>query len=360
MRNNIILLSLVTTLFAFTPVKDSQTMSKETKALKTILNKIPFKGFAFGHQDDTNYGKNWHFEEGRSDIKDVCGDYPGVIGFDLGNIELDSVRNLDGVPFDKIRKESVNQYMRGGIVTFSWHLANPVTGKNAWDLCDKAVASVLYNGKNHQLYRNWLEKVAKFINSIKTPNGKKVPILFRPYHENTGSWFWWGKKFCTPEEYKILWAMTENILKKNGVNNVLYVYSPSGGITETEYMERYPGDLLIDVLGIDIYQMEKNDTFVKDITKSFDYISRLGKVHHKPIALTETGFVCIPINNWWTNVLMPAISKYPIAYVLVWRNAWDRKDHFYAPFKGQSSAEDFVKFYESSKTFFAKDIKKMK
>lgn len=55
----------------------------------------------------------------------------------------------------------------------------------------------------------------------------KVPVLFRPWHEHTGSWFWWGEKLCTPEEYKALWHMTVDILRSDGVDNALYAYSPA-------------------------------------------------------------------------------------------------------------------------------------
>lgn len=51
-----------------------------------------------GHQDDPFYGTTWKWEYGRSDVKEVCGDYPAIMGFELGRLELDSTRNLDGVP----------------------------------------------------------------------------------------------------------------------------------------------------------------------------------------------------------------------------------------------------------------------
>ncbi|HOV72301.1 MAG TPA: beta-mannosidase, partial [Dysgonamonadaceae bacterium] len=81
-----------------------------------------------------------------------------------------------------------------------------------------------------------------------------------------------------------------------------------------------------------------------------------GKKRNKPIALTETGLEAIPIANWWTGVLLPIVDKYPISYVMVWRNARERENHYYAPYPGQKSAADFIKFYHYSKTFFCKDI----
>ena len=81
-----------------------------------------------------------------------------------------------------------------------------------------------------------------------------------------------------------------------------------------------------------------------------------GKKRNKPIALTETGLEAIPIANWWTEVLYPAIEEFPISYVLVWRNARELPNHYYAPFPGQKSANDFVKFYDKPKTLFIEDL----
>ena len=73
------------------------------------LRATPQKGIMFGHHDDTVYGIGWEFDEGGSDVQKVCGDYPAVISFDLGEIELGGDKSLDKVPFEKIRNEILNQ-----------------------------------------------------------------------------------------------------------------------------------------------------------------------------------------------------------------------------------------------------------
>jgi len=85
----------------------------------------------------------------------------------------------------------------------------------------------------------------------------------------------------------------------------------------------------------------------------------LGKEHNKPIAVTETGLEALPIADWWTEVLFPLVDKYPISYVLVWRNAREKPNHFYAPYLGQASAKNFVEFYNHPKTKFCSDIKNL-
>ena len=239
----------------------------------------------------------------------------------------------------------------------SWHLRNPLTCGDSWDVSDTTVVkSVLPGGNNHEKFTGWVSKVSAFINSLQTEDGVKVPVLFRPWHEHTGSWFWWGEKLCTPEEYKALWHMTVDILREDGVNNALYAYSPGSEPQDTvQYLKRYPGDELVDVIGFDTYQFDR-DSYIANLEKSLAIIDSIGKAHNKVIAITETGYEGVPDSKWWTGTLLPTIEKYPIAYVLVWRNARERVTHFYAPYPGQISADDFVGFYKHPKTLFAADV----
>lgn len=341
--------------------EETWTRTEETEKLLTNLKGTSAQGVMFGHHDDTVYGIGWEGEEGRSDVKSVCGDYPAVISFDLGEVELGGPRNLDKVAFDTLRKEIVKQYQRGGMVSLSWHARNPKTGGDAWDVSDTTVvASVLPGGENHEKFAAWLGHVADFMNSLKTPEGVKVPVLFRPWHEHTGSWFWWGQNLCSTEEYKALWRMTYDRLQEKGVTQLLYAYSPGSEPKDsTAYLERYPGDDIIDLIGVDIYQFDK-DNYVNDMKKSLDIMTQVSKAHDKVMAVTETGYEAIPDSLWWTETLLPIVEKYPVSYVLVWRNARERENHYYAPYPGQVSEKDFVKFYDSPRTLFSKDMNNIK
>lgn len=338
-----------------------KTLTPETQNLLKNLKVISEKGFMFGHQDDPLYGIGWEGDDGRSDVKSVVGDYPAVMGFDLGRIELGSEKNIDNVSFEKIRQEIIRQYQRGGMITMSWHVNNPLTDGDSWDVKSggNAVVSVLPGGQCHDKFLRWLQRAADFFNSLKTEDGTKIPIVFRPWHEHTGSWFWWGKDLCATEEYQQLWKMTVEFFREKGVNNLLYVYSPDIQGPGQIYMERYPGDEYVDILGLDSYHRD-NEAGIKSFQNSLNtilsFMTDEGKKRNKPIALTETGLEAIPIANWWTGVLLPIVDKYPISYVMVWRNARERENHYYAPYPGQKSAADFIKFYHSPKTLFCKDI----
>ena len=337
--------------------------------------------YMFGHHDDTVYGIGWKADcnadstvHQRSDVKSVCGDFPALLSFDLGHIELGDTLNLDGVPFSRIRQEILAHYDRGGMITLSWHLNNPLTGGTSWVEAspaggglEGAVAAVLKGGERHDLFLTWLDRVAAFLNSLETPYGIHVPVLFRPWHEHTGSWFWWGSNHCTPEQYKALWQLTVSRLKEKGVVNALYAYSPG---TEPDgddgkYLERYPGDDIIDLMGVDCYcsappQLSTEGSEIKAYTekldKNLEMVCRIAKEHDKAAALTETGFEGLRTPDWWTQALAPVLARHAVSYVLVWRNAHDSPSHFFAPYPGQQSASDFVSFYNLKPTLFLHDL----
>ena len=340
--------------------------TKETVNLYNNLKKLLNKGIMFGHQDDLAYGFDWKYEPGRSDIKDVTGDYPAVYGFELGHLEIDHPVNLDSVPFDKMKGFIQSAYSLGGVITLSWHLRNPLTGKTAWDPAAGTVASILPGGEKNELYKNWLDKVAAFLLDLKGEHGEYIPIIFRPFHELNGSWFWWGKNHCTPEELKQLYHFTESYLRDTkNVHNLLYAFNTDRFSSKEEYLERYPGDEWVDVIGFDIYQRGKgdkaNEQFVLDIDKMLSTLETIASKKNKIPALTEFGFGTVPDSTWWTNVFWKGIRSHKISYALAWRNAGYKGGNsyeFYVPYKGHASADDFKKFFKEEKTLFQKDVTK--
>lgn len=345
--------------------KDATT---ETKALYQNLYALKEKGYLFGHQDDLAYGVNWRYEKDRSDVKDVCGDYPGIYGWDLGGLEKGAGdKNIDGVPFKKMRQYIKDGYKRGGVITLSWHFDNPLTGGNAWDTTKGTVTSILPGGANHQLFKEWLDKAADFMLSLKGDNKELIPVLFRPYHELTGYWFWWCKNNCTPQQFKILWRFTFYYLTQvKKCHNLVFIYNTSGDFkTREEFLEYYPGDDMADMISFDTYQYNdpaKDDWFVKNTDKLLTILDSAAAETGKLTAIAETGYEAIPYAAWWTDVLQKIVNSHKISYVLVWRNhgynEWSKKMHYYAPHKGHASANDFIQFYNDEKTLFEKEAAK--
>lgn len=343
------------------------SLTPQTQSLLLYLRAVPEKGILFGHHESTVYGVGWKAgsaasdESSRSDVKSVCGDYPAVIGWDIGRIEHGRDNNINGVPFEILRREIIAHYQRGGVNMICWHVDNPLTGGDSWDVKDqKVVESILPGGAQHQKFLGWLDKAADFMNSLRAPDSTKIPIIFRPWHEHTGSWFWWGQDICTTGQFKALWLLTCEHLREKGCDQLLYAYSPSNDIGRaTElYMERYPGDDYVDILGYDCYQYTKGNNregYMERMNKMLTCLTALGEKHQKPIACTETGFEAIPSEDWWTGVLQPCTQNHPAAFVVMWRNAHTR--HHYAPYPESLSAKDFLLYYKNPKTLFRSDLK---
>jgi len=341
--------------------------TKETMNLFSNLKKIESKGYMFGHQDDLAYGVNWKYQNGRSDVREAGGDYPAVYGWELGNIEIDLPNNIDGVPFSKMRQYIKEGYDRGGVITISWHTRSPFGfEKGAWDTTHGSVASILPGGINNGLYKTWLNKVANFLTSLKGKNSEQIPVLFRPFHELTGNWFWWCKNACTEDEFKTLWKYTVYYLKDiKQLHNLIYVYNVADFNSEEAFLQRYPGDDVVDMLSFDSYQSndpETDKTFSDNLKKRLSVLEKIAAEKNKLASIGETGYEGIPHPAWWTEVLYDAIGNSKISYVLVWRNHGYhnsmKKMHYYAPFKGQVSEKDFKKFAGFDNTLFESDVRK--
>lgn len=249
-------------LSVLTSCADTTGYADTTPADKLVMRlemQVEADRIMYGHQDDLMYGHSWKLEDDapkivKSDVYDVCGSYPAVFGMDLGGIELGWTHNLDRNDFDNMRAAAVSHHERGGVVTFSWHPRNPLTGGDSWDVSSKeVVASILPGGEKHEYFMGWLSNAADFLGSLKTADGEAVPVIWRPWHEHTGSWFWWGQDLCTTEQYKALWQMTYDYMEKErGLDNLVWAYSPgAGGLTPEIFAERYPGDEIVDMLGFD-------------------------------------------------------------------------------------------------------------
>lgn len=356
---------------ACTGQKQAETEKTVAQQLLERLDTLQQHGIMFGHQDDPMYGLTWEYDKDSSDVKNVCGDYPAIMGFDLGGIEMGDAKNLDSVPFTRMTEEIKNHYRRGGIITVSWHPRNPVTtiegggwaGQKfpegtAWDVTDSAVVKkILPDGEYHERFATWMQRVSDFLATLTDDEGQKIPVIFRPWHENSGSWFWWGEKLCTAEEYKALWNMLQDKLNADGFDNLVWSYSPGmqPNLTAERLLERYPGDDRVDMIGLDGYQWapEGKDMFMEQCKQNLTVLCETAKEHGKIPALTECGLKNLTDPTWWTSTLLPAVEEYPISYLLVWRNY---KAEWFGPSTSKPDAPYFVEFYNSPKILFAKDI----
>lgn len=332
--------------------------TQETKDFYGKLFKSIEKGTMIGHQDALAYGHGWYGEPDRSDVKDVVGQHPVIVGWELGDLELGNQHNLDKVYFDDMRRFVQQTHKRGGFSMFSWHGNNIATGGNSWDCQqDTIVRSILPGGIHHQEYLTWLDRLADFFLSLKDDAGQCIPVVFRPYHEHTGSWFWWGAKQCSPEEYKALWRMTIRHLRDiRHVHHILYSYSTAEIRDEAHFLERYPGDDLVDILAFDAYVPNKGEPkdverYVETMHVNLDVVTEYAHKSGKIASIGETGYEGVKDPTFFTRIVYPLLEDRKVAWVLFWRNAYeeDKPHHHYLPFKGHPAARDFRRFFNKKK-----------
>ena len=348
--------------FLFAQIDPKAT--KETKALYHYLDKIAKTNILFGHQDATAYGHGWYGDTNRSDVKSVTGSHPAVIGTDFSGL---SGRPQDAIDktIKALQKNITDTYNRGGITTVAWHFSNPASkGGFYWkdSVSAPAISLIKIGGSHHQQYKEILKTIADLAHSVKGKDGTLAPMLFRPYHEFDGDWFWWGKSHCSKEDFIDVWRFTVSYLRDSlAVHNFIYVFSPDNKFrSEADYLDRYPGNDFVDMVGTDNYgDFGRDGKYnIESGIKKLKIVSDFAKKNNKLAAFTETGLESIPNTTWWTETLLKSLKNndLQLCYVLVWRNDARSKTHFYAPYPEQESVADFKKFYDDPFTLFENDL----
>ncbi len=338
----------------------------ETKALYSNLWKIQSEGFMFGHHDDLLYGRDWTQEQDRSDVKDVCGDYPAVYSIDFAEI-MDDRHSTSTLNAD--RKRTIQEARRRGeIITACAHINNPLTGGDAWDNSDNTVVQKILDADSdvNTTYKSWLDRLAVFLLELTDDQGDLIPIIFRPYHEHTQTWSWWGRSCTTQNEFINLWRFTvDYLIKEKEVHNLIFAISPqldAAGAKEN-ILFRWPGDEYVDFIGMDSYHGTNTNALLTNARN----LSDLSIEKKKPCGITETGIEgvrkgSVEYTDYWTKEILTPIAGKKISMVVMWRNKYDPGHdghHFYGPWTGHSSSADFVKFYQSNFTIFSGDLPDM-
>lgn len=340
----------------------------ETKALYANLWDIAANGFMFGHHDDLWYGRYWYNEPGKSDTKAVCGDYPAVFSVDMGAIMDNRYNDKENAIR---RRVIIEAYDRGEVITMCCHLNNPHTGGDSWDNKSKEVVkSILKEGHaTRTKYLQWLDRCADFANNLKGSDGKLIPIIFRPYHEHTNGWSWWGSDCTTEDEFIRFWRFTVEYLRDvKGVHNFIYAISPQldkdyGNGTKERITFRWPGDEYVDFIGMDCYDYGWTSAFRKNI----ETMSDIALEKNKPCGVTESGCEGFrdkaKYKSYWTDHILNSALNQRISMIVMWRNKYvgtnESDDHYFSIYPGHWLEDNFREMYESPKTFFSKDLPDM-
>ncbi len=184
---------------------------------------------------------------------ELTGKWPAVLGLELMFIiENPAYRDF----FMKRAKEHA---ARGGLVTLTWHARNPleVCPRGEYYKCSQkpmtgaALARLLDpSTREHALWAEDADAIAEVLKELETAG---VAVLFRPYHEMNGGWFWWGQK----ERYADLWrALHERLTQEHGLRQLAWVWSSDK--ESVDVARYYPGDEVVDFVGADLYFRDKN------------------------------------------------------------------------------------------------------
>lgn len=331
------------------------------KTLRQLQKAAQQKRPYFGHHDALMYGQEWFLNENdttyeKSDVYSVCGQYPYILSMDLGRLEKGSNKNLDNCPFRQMIGAAKAHYRRGGIITISWHMDNPVTDSTAWDCtAGNVVRRILKEQAFKEKYLLWLEKGASFLNQLVDDKGNSIPVLFRPFHECNMTGFWWSGNSCSDEEYLELWKLTFDFLvNKKKLYQLLWVYSPHDIKSTEELGARYPGDEYVDIIGYERYQLGAltykmgAERYANGVSKGIDTTIKFAKPRKKVVAFTETGFPGVPYDKWWTEALGKAIKGKEISYITLWRNGLS-KSYYFGPCPKSKSVPNFKTFLKTSR-----------
>lgn len=326
----------------------------ETKALYANLWCIGLNGVMFGHHDYPSYGIGWRGDKDRSDVKDIVGSHPAVYSLDMAGINDTKIRHIQ------------EAYKRGGVCMLVWHQNNPLTegpGKKypvgtAWDNT-KVVDQILKEGSPMNLkYKARLDGVAEAFRKMVDEKGRPIPVIFRPLHEHTQTWNWWGSSATTGEEFIAFWRFIVSYLRDTqGIHNVIYAISPQMDAvyedTEGRLLFRWPGDEWVDFIGMDCYHGRNTRAFESNVKA----LVGVRELKHKPVGVTETGLENNHKADYWTQDVLRVLRGEPCAMVVAWRN--DNPRHAYGPYPSDVSAEDFKRFDADEWTLLERDLPDM-
>jgi mannan endo-1,4-beta-mannosidase len=343
--------------------------TRETRALFQYMLDLQGQGVMFGHEHTLTDGFTFDtFTEETSDVEATVGDYPAVFGWDtliLNGFQKPGVyggtveQNIEALSWAFEKSDA-----RGGINVLSAHLYNFVTGGDFWDTAGRVVSQILPGGAKHADFNEFLDRIAAAVKGAKRSDGTLIPVVFRPFHENTGGWFWWGAGHCTSAEFIEIFRYTVEYLRDTKkVRNLLYSYSPNSsfGGDPANYMKTYPGDEFVDVLGYDAYDNSAGSAeWLASTMKDLAMVVAIAEERGKVPAFTEFGESGDEGRDltWFTD-LLAAVKADPqarkITHMLTWAN-FGGNNRAYVPFPGHAMEPDFVDFHADPYSLFTSDL----
>ena len=249
---------------------------EETTRLYQFLCSLNGKGILSGQQEcpqDKTNGDELSY------IKKVSGHLPAVLGLDYINND-----------FEGVNKRAIAWYKQGGIVSICWHWGIPPYGVGYPSSQQSVDLEELLN-PDTALHRGFLDNMDVVANALKELCEAGIPVLWRPFHEFDGAWFWWGKG--GPEAFKSLWRiMYDRFTNLHKLNNLIWVLGYSGQQNDGWY----PGDDVVDCIGADAYTDGIHEEMYNWVLTQTD--KKMPVCHHENGPIPEPGLLEAKNVNW--------------------------------------------------------------
>jgi mannan endo-1,4-beta-mannosidase len=240
-------------------------------------------------------------------IHEITGKLPALCGFELlaysPNIDksaIDDAHCLDEINAneDTLRK-AFEWAEKRGLITFTWHWFSPLYGVNkSFYSCNTdfdARKAIIAGTPEHAALLSDMDKIAGLLAEFRDRN---VPVLWRPFHEADGDWFWWGKH--SADTVKKLWCiMFDRYVNVHKLNNLIWVWN-------TPVREYYPGDEFCDIISRDMYPEEHVHT---DLADEYSELMKITD-SHKLAAIGEIGSI--------PGIEMLSKTRIPWLWFMMW------------------------------------------
>ena len=249
---------------------DLEDIEQKTQAVKDYLQSIYGKYTLSGQVFGTSEQKEGIF------IYSETGEVPAIASLDLAGMEWDETA-------DATIGEALDWHQKyNGLVELHWHWAFPSTmsdysDRSAWIRNMKNgkpnVSNILLEGTaEHELAIEHIDMIA---GQLKRLQNAKIPVLWRPLHEASGGWFWWGQSAYS---YKALWTMMyDRLMNYHKLENLIWVWNGQNA----DWM---PDPDTFDIGGYDNYSEE--DSTIKD---TYDWMNKC--TNGKMLAITECAMI---------------------------------------------------------------------
>lgn len=230
------------------PVTASATPA--ARELLDLLYRLSGSGILAGQHNQPVHGSDWTHR-----LRKISGATPALWGQEIGFSAPGTLDGVDRRPANL--DEAVAWHRRGAVVTYTWHSVCPLDdepvefdGGIIRDIEAAEYDAILDPGS--RLHSRWCAQVDVVAGLLARLQEQDVAVLWRPYHEMNGPWFWWGGR---PAQLRALWRqLYDRLVHHHGLRNLIWVWNPNSAYdSAAPFAPYFPGHDVVDALAVDTY-----------------------------------------------------------------------------------------------------------